>query len=293
MATNTFQRYFKLSATFEMTTTANLSKKVHHNRNIALLRPPGNKIIEFLVACKNETGVLATISGIFANHSLNIEVAYGHAEREGNSYLLILYADFSVSSCTIDQVVKELKDQPAIHQVEVDTDMRRRFDNFLYPIVTVDEERAVIMGLNALTKLEQVLYEKIGSGGSAFLFQMGKDYSLENFKILRSSGFAQDEESQLRNLSDFLKASGWGIFEIRKLWNGFDVAIFEPHLLDGHTFVDTRFMYGMLAGSLQSIFGEEFYILETRYDTRANSILVKLRVRKKDENAHPRTNIEA
>ena len=89
--------------------------------------------------------------------------------------------------------------------VEVDIDQKRHFDDFLYPIVTVDGDRAVIMGLNALIKLEQTMFEKIGSGGHAFLYQMGKDYSIENSKILKSSNFAQDQESQLRNLADSLK----------------------------------------------------------------------------------------
>ena len=210
-----------------------------------------------MIICQNEIGALTTISGIFAKHGVNIEVTYGHADRKGNTYLLILYADFSISSCTSDQAVEELKDLPVVHEVEVDSDFRRRFDNFLYPILNVDEDRAVIMGLNALVKLEQILFEKLGSLGPVFLFQMGKDYAIENFKILRTGGFPQNQESQLRNLCDFLKASGWGVFEIRKLWDGFDVVISEPHLLDGHTFVDTRFIYGMLAGSLQAIFGEE------------------------------------
>ena len=62
--------------------------------------------------------------------------------------------------------------------------------------------------------------------------------------------------------------------------------ISQPHLLDGHTFVDTRFIYGMLAGSLQSICGEEFFVLETTYNTRENSILLKLRTRTKDNHGH-------
>jgi len=242
-------------------------------------------MVEFMIVCRNEIGALTAISGIFAKHDLNIEVTYGHADREGNSYLLVLYADFSDASSTIDQVVKELKDLMVVHQVEVDSDVRRRFDNFLYPIVNVDEDRAVIMGLNALIKLEQILFEKIGSGGSAFLFQMGKDYSIENFKILKSNSFGEDSDSQLRNLCDFLKTSGWGVFETRKISSGFDVSIIDPQLLDGHTFVDTRFIYGMLAGALQSIYGDEFYVLETRYDTRTNSILAKFRT-KKDETSH-------
>jgi len=258
------------------------SARKNYPRNISLLRPAGNKVIEFMIICKNEIGALAAISGIFAKENLNIEITYGHADRQGNSYLLILYADFSNSSSTVDQIIKDLKELPVIHMVEVDIDQKRHFDDFLYPVVGVDGDRAVVMGLNALIKLEQTMFEKIGSGGHAFLYQMGKDYSIENSKILKSGNFAQDQESQLKNLADSPKAAGWGIFDIRKLWNGFDVLISEPHLLDGHTFVDTRFIYGMLAGSLQSIFAEEFFVLETRYDTRANTILLKLRTRTKD-----------
>jgi predicted amino acid-binding ACT domain protein len=258
----------------------------NYPRNIALLRPAGNKVIEFMIISKNEIGVLASISGVFARQNINIEVTYGHADRQGNAYLLILYADFSNSPCTVDQIVKDLKDLPVTHMVEVDIDQKRHFDDFLYPIVSVDGERAVIMGLNALIKLEQTMFEKIGSGGHAFLYQMGKDYSIENSKILKSSNFPQDRESQLKNLADSLKAAGWGIFDMRKIWNGFDIVISQPYLLDGHTFVDTRFIYGMLAGSLQSIFEEEFFVLETRYDTRENSILLKLRTKTKDNHGH-------
>jgi hypothetical protein len=258
----------------------------NYPRNIALIRPSGNKVIEFMIICKNEIGALASISGIFAKQNLNIDITYGHADKQGNAYLLILYADFSNSSYSVDQTVKDLKDLPVIQMVEVDIDQRRHFDDFLYPIVGVDGDRTVIMGLNALIKIEQIMFEKIGSGGHAFLYQMGKDYSIENSKILKSSNFAQDQESQLKNLADSLKAAGWGIFDIRKIWNGFDVVISEPHLLDGHTFVDTRFIYGMLAGSLQSICGEEFFVLETRYDTRENSILLKLRKKTKDNHGH-------
>ena len=240
-------------------------------------------MVEYMIICRNEIGALTAISGIFAKHNLNIEVTYGHADREDNSYLLVLYADFSNASCIIEQTVKELKDLLVVHRVEVDSDAKRHFDNFLYPIVNVDEDRAVILGLNALIKLEQTLFEKIGSGGSAFLFQMGKDYSIENFKALKSNSFAQDPTSQLRNLCDFLKMSGWGIFDIRRVPNGFDVLISDPQLLDGHTFVDTRFIYGMLAGALQSIFGEDFYVLETRYEIRTNSILAKFRTKTSTE----------
>ncbi len=250
------------------------------SRYIALIRPPGNIMVEYKIICRNEIGALTAISGIFSKHDLNIEVTYGHADRQDKNYLLILYADFSNASCTIEQTVKELKELPVVHQVEIDADVRRRFDNFLYPIVNVDEERAVIMGLNALIKLEQTLCEKIGSGGAAFLFEMGKYYSMENFKILKFEGFAQDPDSLLTNLRDFLKSSGWGIFEMKRVHGGFDVMISDPQLLDGHTFVDTRFIYGMLAGALQSIFREDFFVLETRYDTRANSILARLRSKK-------------
>ncbi|MDA4111767.1 MAG: hypothetical protein OK439_04465 [Thaumarchaeota archaeon] len=255
----------------------------NYPRNITLLRPPGSKVVEFMVICKNEIGALAAISGILAKANLNIEVKYGHADRDSNAYLLILYADFSNSPSSLDQITKDLKDLPVVNKVEIDDDQRRRFDNFLFPIVGVQDNRAVIMDLNALVKLEQSLFEKIGSGGHAFLFQMGRDYSIENGKILKSGDFAQDRESQLKNLVDLLKTSGWGIFDIRKLWNGFDIVISEPHLLDGHTFVDIRFIYGMLAGALQSIFDEEFYVLDTRYDTRANTILLELRTRKNND----------
>ena len=46
----------------------------NYPRNIALLRPPGIKVIEFMIICKNEIGALASISGIFAKQNLNIEV---------------------------------------------------------------------------------------------------------------------------------------------------------------------------------------------------------------------------
>jgi len=121
------------------------------------------------------------------------------------------------------------------------------------------------------------MFQKIGSGAYAFLFQMGKDYSTENSKALRSNNFPHDQASQLRNLIDSLKAAGWGRFYIKKLSDGFDVAIADSQLMDGHTFVDSRFLYGVLAGSLQSIFGEEFYVFETRYDARENLLFVRFR----------------
>jgi len=258
----------------------------NYPRNIALLRPAGSKVIEFMIICKNEIGALAAISGVFAKQNINMEITYGHADRHDNAYLLILYADFANSTSTADQVVKDLKELMVTQLVEVDADQKRHFDDFLYPIVGVDDDRAVIMGLNALVKLEQTMFEKIGSGGHAFLYQMGKDYSIENSKILKTSTFPQDQESQLKNLADSLKAAGWGIFDVRRIWNGFDVMISQPFLLDGHTFVDTRFIYGMLAGSLQSISGEELFVLETTYDTRENKILLKLRKKTKENHGH-------
>ena len=85
------------------------SARKNYPRNISLLRPAGNKVIEFMIICKNEIGALAAISGIFAKENLNIEITYGHADA-GNSYLLILYADFSNSSSTVDQIIKNLRD---------------------------------------------------------------------------------------------------------------------------------------------------------------------------------------
>lgn len=253
----------------------------NYPRNIALIKPQGNKITEFLIICKNEIGALASIAAIFAKQNVNIEIAYGHADHADNRYLLVLYADFSNSPVLVEQVVTELRALFVTHNVEIDADQTKQFDDFLFPILGFQQDRAVVMGLNALIKLEQNMFEKIGSGAHAFLFQMGKDYSTENSKVLRSSNFQQDQESQLRNLIDSMKAAGWGRFHIKQLSDGFDVVITDLQLLDGHTFVDTRFMYGMLAVLLQSIFGEEFYVIETRYDTRENLVFLKLRIKKK------------
>jgi len=253
-----------------------------HARNIFLERPPGNKVIEFLIICKNEIGSLAAISNVFAGQNVNIEIAYGHADRRGNQYLLIIYADFSNSTAVVEQTVKELKELMSVRSVEIDTDQTRHFDDFLFPVVGVDSDRAVVMDLNGLIKLEQLMFEKIGSAGHAFLYQMGKDYSAENNKILKSDVFQQDQESLLRNLADLLKAAGWGRFEIRKLAGGFDIVVRGPQLLDGEAFVDSRFFYGMLAGSLQSIFGEELNVIETRYDIHEKTVFLKLRTNTKD-----------
>src|SRR2546425_5175826 len=90
----------------------------YYSRHLALIRPKGNHVHEFLITGHDETGTLAEIGGIFARHDVTVNALQAYADKEEASFVITSFCDFGRADCTAEQVSREISALTFVREVK-------------------------------------------------------------------------------------------------------------------------------------------------------------------------------
>jgi len=221
---------------------------------------------EFLIVAKNEAGSTLEIISTFSKFDIELSKAYVYNYREPNRRVFGAFCDFSKAKIEIVPFSEELKKLPSVVRVEFDSSKNRMFDRFFFPIMLMDKHRAVLMRVDSLLNMEKNLTERMGSAGSAIMFDEGVSYAEQTVGHYREILPSQGIEVVLRNITDGLIATGWGFFDFKETEKGYFVSIRHPPRLENGEMAENRFILGLTAGIFQALFGGSWSIFRSHYD---------------------------
>lgn len=246
-------------------------------RHIAIARQGGSKVFELLIKGDDRTGALARLSGILAGHKVDIRNVYSHADKKKDSFVVVLYMDMAKANLSIEQLVSELKKRDSVKYVEFVRMENRVYDQFLYPIYILGEHRAAIARIDALIKIEERLTKTYGTGGAAIMFEEGKTFAREGFRMIKEALPKLNGQLTVENMRDGFRAQGWGLFEIKETRDGSEVKIENPPILKGSGVQASRLLLGMCAGAVEEAFGYYVTIANSSYDWASDTLSVSFR----------------
>lgn len=123
-------------------------------RNLALSRPAGKSIFEFLIEGRDELGVFASIVRLFADYNIDIRsiTAESNPDTKENLFLVIVFCDFSRANCTVELFEKELRGLHFVRKV-MSADMKGKlFDQFVFPTRIMNDKRVIVFRVGPLLK---------------------------------------------------------------------------------------------------------------------------------------------
>ena len=153
----------------------------------------------------------------------------------------------------------------------------RLFDKFLFPTVIMNKDRVILMRVEALLRMEKSLLDKMGSVGAVMMFNEGKVYGDEALKQYRIALPNATTEILAENIIDGLRATGWGLFQFRKMEDGFEVTVIDPPILENSDYRENRFYYGAAASVLEGLYGRELAMEKSSLDLKNKKLTFKLR----------------
>lgn len=248
--------------------------------NVPIIKPSGENVFEFLIEGRDEIGAFARVAGIFTGHRIDIRsISAGPVKNAKVNYAVFeanIFCDVSKADCSIIQVTDELTKLPFITTV-LSADMKNRlFDRFLFPTVLGDTIRVVLFRVTPLLQIERRMIERMGSAGEAIMFEEGKAYSNEAIKLYKEALPNAGPELLLENIKDGLRATGWGVFDIRRVPQGFEVSVFDPFILEESDYKENRFLYGVCAKILENLYGGEYVLSNSKLDTQNKKLIFRL-----------------
>jgi hypothetical protein len=251
-------------------------------KNIAITKPPGDHIFEFLIEGRDEIGALESILRAFSKHKINIRtISAGPGQqvegKRGNLFVTSAFCDFSKADCTIELLLGELRNLPFVRNA-LSADMTGRlFDRFLFPMKIMGEHRVILFRVEPLLNIEKHLVERMGSGGAAMMFEEGRSYAEEVIAQYKKALPDLEAEALLDSIKDGLRATGWGIFSFRRASEGFEVTVTDPPLIEGSEYKENRFFYGVTARILESLYGGELVLSGSNLDLKNRKLVFRLR----------------
>lgn len=249
----------------------------HYPRNIGIAIPtPSDGIYECLIAGKDRVGALVEISSVIAKHGINMIGSGEYHVYSSEEFVFTMFADFSKTRCTPEQLKSELERVPIVTQVDVARPLELLFDRYLFPLTIMDKYRVVVMRAEPLLKIEDDLTKMMGSGASAMMFEVGKEYGVEVVKQYKESMSGLNSDSLMRRLKAGGQATGWGHFDF--VFNGETVfaSLTDPPESPNQGTKESRFLVGVLAGLVEGIYGFKWTVATSRYDKESDVLMVKL-----------------
>jgi ACT domain len=237
----------------------------------------GEWVYEFVVGGRDEIGGFAKVIEIFSKHNANIRSIYeAPSDEEKHEFVSNMFCDLKRADCTVEQLLKELRNLPFVRRA-YSADMRGRlFDKFLFPVFVM-KNRAILFRAQPLLNIEKRLIERFGSSGGAIMFDEGKAYAEETVRQYKVALPGVSSDVLLENIQDGLRATGWGIFDFWRIPEGFEVTVSEPPIMEDKSYKEDRFLYGAVAKMLESLYGEELALSTSSLDEKTKKLVFRLR----------------
>jgi hypothetical protein len=244
-------------------------------RVLGVSSPPGKNVHEFLVAWKDELGSLSEILQVFAAHKVKVILIHSQPDEAAGMAVGTFFCDMTLADQPVGGMEKALRGLSFVRSAEAASAEQSLFDKFLFPVTVWGRERVIIMRMDPLLNIERSLVQELGSAGSAIMFREGEGYATETIGQYKKVLGNVSTEVLLGNVVDGLRATGWGLFEFRESKDGFAVTVNEPPKF-GDSNEPSRFLCGVIAGILESVFSARLKIVESAVEPKSGRVLVRL-----------------
>jgi hypothetical protein len=252
-----------------------ISKPKYFPRNLSVSFRPGDRVYEFLVVWQHEAGSMERILGVFSKHGVRVLMTHSQLDEETEAAVGTYYCDLARADQPVESLRNEIKALGFVRSVEYISTESTLFDRFLFPVMIWGRNRVLIMRLSPLLNIEKRLSEELGSAGSAIMFREGEGYAAETLGQYRAVLGSVSAESLLENVKDGLRATGWGLFEFKQTKEGYEVSVRETMLLEGTT-EPSRFLCGIVAGIVESIYAIKVKVVESTVDPKSGRVHLRL-----------------
>jgi hypothetical protein len=248
-------------------------------RYLSITKPKGDHIFEFLIYGIDEPGTFVKMLEIFTRHKIDIRSVTASPDQTDEDHFFVsnVFCDMSKSDCITDSIISELRKLPFVRKV-LCADMKMRlFDRFLFPTLIMNNNRVILMRVEALLRMEKSLFEKMGSVGAAMMFDQGKIYGEDALKQYRLALPGASTEVLVENITDGLRATGWGLFRFRNMGDRFEVTVSDPPILEDCDYRENRFYYGATARMLEELYGMELGLEKSNLDLKNKKLTFQLK----------------
>jgi hypothetical protein len=224
---------------------------------------------------------------------LNVSTFSSQFNSKDGTGVSIFYADFSKANASPRRVADDIEQLVFVKKVKIEEMGSRHFDRFLFPPTIRDGRRVLMVSAEAFMRLERDMRDRMGSAGSSTMFNHGHDFAVSSMTTYKEA--IGDYDEFLIEVLDSLRVQGWGIIELVDRDSGsFNFLIGQPPVLDhsaaasnygedpaanpvdGKLVVEAFFLYGMLAGILETYTGERYVVSRSRFDPQSSAILLSL-----------------
>jgi hypothetical protein len=248
------------------------AKPRYFSRDIGLARPAGKNVYEVLVVWNYELGSLARILDVFASNRAKVLLVNSSVDAE-NQATGAIYCDLTTSDQKINGIRKSIKELSFVKLVDSASAESSLFDKFLFPVTVWGKQRVIVMRMNPLLNIERRITDELGSAGGAIMFREGEAYASETFDQYKRALPSASNEVLLETMQDGLRATGWGLFQFKPTNDGYEVIVRDaPMFLGGKE--PSRFLCGIIAGILESLYSTKMKIVESVADN--DQVLIRL-----------------
>ncbi|KYH39318.1 MAG: hypothetical protein AYL28_000930 [Candidatus Bathyarchaeota archaeon B23] len=178
----------------------------------------GRRLYGFVVEGFSRPGVLATVTGIVAERGLDITYYSTGIVKKGERGAGIFFVDFTGSTVEPEELVEEFRRLDFVTDVRMIRPTVEGFiaDDVAFPVM-LGPHRAIILPEPALKGFLIDFRERLGSGGEAMLYHLGREVGAESARHINEAA----ESIGVTSLDDkfnigtkVFMSLGYGILEI-------------------------------------------------------------------------------
>lgn len=243
---------------------------------LGIVRPDGKKILQFAVVMSDEIGAFAKVIETISKYEVDIRSASVGNITSSTDFVANLFLEFQRSIITAEKLADAIKKHNFVKVVRYSSTENRLFDGFIFPVSIGKGNRIIMMRAEPLLNIERSLIKKFGSGGATIMFDVGRAYADIVFDQYTAALPNLDKEGMLVNLKDGLRATGWGLFEISRKKQGFDVTVTEPPFLTDSDYLENRFYYGVGCRVLERLYSVKLKLASSELDKSKRQLVFNL-----------------
>ena len=248
----------------------------YHTKNFSLSTPAGSNVFEFFIASDHQIGTTAKICEIFARCRAKILQMYGSFEAESNSFVYSFFCDFARANTTVEAVIRLIRNLQTTRKIDAFNCQNKLYDQAFFPLVVMQKHRVIMMRAEPLLRIEKRLGQRFATGASVIMFEEGKAYASETIEYYRQvMGSEVSSENFIGNIIDGLRATGWGLFSFAsQVDSTFELEISHPPINRKDSLFESRFVIGVAAGVLESIFSTQLRVNSSHYDAKTDTLRI-------------------
>ena len=122
------------------------------------------KVYEFIATGRDEVGTLSKLNEVLNAHHLKTATAGGYAVHEPGKFIWSGFAGYSSSDFKVEETLREIRQLSFVTQAEASHVTDVLFDKYLFPVVILGGQRAIIVRAEPFMRVEQRLITASGPG---------------------------------------------------------------------------------------------------------------------------------